>query len=124
MIVLAPEGLAGQITGVSTSTATVRTILNPRSAVPVYVVESGSYGILCGDGTALCTMKYIRNISSLKEGQLVVTSGLGDIYPPGLIAGKITKVQGSIDSASNFARVKPFVNFENLRYMLIIRGKS
>jgi len=124
MIVLAPGGLAGQITSTSSSTATVRSILNPRSAVPVYVVESGSYGILYGDGTAVCTMKYIRNISFLREGQLVITSGLGDLYPPGLTVGKIIKVQGSVDNASNCARVKPFVNFENLRHMLVVRGKS
>jgi rod shape-determining protein MreC len=124
MVALTPEGLAGQVTETSSSTATVRSILNPRSAVPVYVVESGSYGILCGDGTSLCSLKYIRNISFLKEGQLVVTSGLGNVFPAGLVVGKITKVQGSVDCASNFARVKPFVNFEILRYVLLIRGKS
>jgi rod shape-determining protein MreC len=124
MIVTAPLGLVGQITSLSEGTSVIRTIINPRSAIPVYVVEAGSFGILCGDGTPFATIRYIRNIGLLKEGQLVITSGLGDIFPAGIIIGRVTKVQGTVDGLSNFAKVKPYVNFETLREVLVLRGKT
>ncbi|MDQ7822435.1 MAG: rod shape-determining protein MreC [Candidatus Eremiobacteraeota bacterium] len=124
MMVIVPEGLAGQVTAVFEGSATIRTILNPRSAVPVYVVESGAFGVLYGDGSEYCTVKYIRNITFTGEGNLVMTSGLGDIYPEGVLVGKTTKVQGSVDGLSNFAKVKPFVNTDSIRQVLVVRGKS
>lgn len=124
MIIQTPEGLAGQITQLDDNTATVRTILNPRSAVPVYIVESGTFGILVGDSSPICTIKFIRNINFMQEGHLVVTSGMGDIFPPGILVGRITTVQGSVDSLSSRAKVKPFVNFEKLRFVMVTRGKN
>lgn len=124
MIVQKSEGLVGQITILNNDTATIRTILNPRSAIPVYVVESGTYGVLYGDGSPICTMKFIRNITFLQEGHLVVTSGMGDIFPSGILVGRIINVHGSVDSLSTQAKVKPFVNFENLRYVIVTRGKN
>jgi rod shape-determining protein MreC len=124
MIVTAPSGLVGQITSLCDGTSTVRTLINPRSAIPIYVVESGSFGILCGDGTPIATIRYIRNIALLSEGQLVVTSGLGDVFPSGIIVGRVTKVQGTVDGLSNLAKVKPFVNLETLKKVLVMRGKQ
>jgi len=123
-VVMTPEGLVGQITAVSANTSTIRTIINPRSAIPVYVVESGTYGILYGDGTPMGTMKYIRNIAFLQEGHLVVTSGLGEVFPQGILIGRITKVQGTVDSQSSFAKIKPFVDFDSIRHVLVVKGKQ
>lgn len=123
-VVLTPEGLAGQTTVTSANTSIVRTINNPRSAVPVYVVESGTYGILYGDGTSMGTIRYIRNIAFLQEGHLVVTSGLGEIFPSGILIGRITKFQGTVDSLSSYAKIKPFVDFESVRHVLVVKGKQ
>ncbi len=123
-VILAPEGLVGQSTTISANTSTIRTIINPRSAIPVYVVESGTYGILYGDGTPLGTMKYIRNIAFLQEGHLVVSSGLGETFPSGILIGRITKVQGTVDSLSSFAKIKPFVDFESIRHVIVVKGKQ
>jgi len=122
-VVLTPEGLVGQTTAISANTSIIRTINNPRSAIPVYVVESGTYGILYGDGTPMGTIKYIRNIAFLQEGHLVVTSGLGETFPSGILIGRITKFQGTVDSLSSFAKIKPFVDFERIRHVLVVKGK-
>lgn len=123
MVVIAPSGVVGRVNTLNSTSTSVCTIINPKSAVPVYIVESGSYGILYGEGSALCTLEFIRNSSFLQEGNLVVTSGIGDIYPPGLIVGKTVNVQRSADGLSYLAKVKPFINFDSLTEVLFLRGK-
>lgn len=119
MIVIAPSGLVGEITAVFEDTSLVRTILNKRSMIPVYAVESGAFAMLYGEKDNRASLRYIYNSSLLSEGQLVVTSGIGDIFPGGLVVGKTVKGK---DSKSDFD-VVPFANIQGLKQVLVL-GKN
>lgn len=119
MIVMSPEGVVGQITTVYTHTAVVRTILHKRSAVPAYVVEAGAFGILYGEGGEYGFLKYAYNSSLIETGQLVITSGLGDIYPRGLLIGMIEEG----DKSSETYVMRPFVDMEKIDRVLLMEGK-
>ncbi len=120
MTVVSPEGLVGQITAVYEETSLVRTILNKRSMIPVYVVESGAFAMLYGDNDNSASLQHIYNASLLEEDQLVVTSGLGTIFPGGVVVGRTIKNKGK---GFNYS-VKPFANVASIRSVLIIEGKK
>lgn len=120
MIVTTTDGVVGAITDVSEHTALVRTILNQRSMVPVYVVESGAFAMLSGENGTDTVLRYIYNASLLQEGQLVVTSGLGKIFPGGLIVGRTYKKTPN----SNQFNVEPFANISGIKTVLIIRDRN
>ena len=119
MIVESPSGLVGEITAVFEETSLVRTILNKRSMIPVYVVESGAFAMLYGEKDNRASLRYIYNSSLLSEGQLVVTSGIGDIFPSGLVVGKTVKGK---DSKSEFD-VVPFADIQGIKQVLV-SGKN
>ena len=56
--------------------------------------------------------------AKLQKGEMVVTSGMGGIFPPGLPIGKITKVEGS--GINKFAVVQPLVDFDRLEELFLI----
>ncbi len=120
MIVVSPAGLIGQVTAVSDRTSLVRTILNERSMIPVYVVESGAFAMLYGEGGNDASLRYIYNASLLQEGQLVVTSGLGNIFPGGIVIGKTVR---SKRNKSDFSIV-PFANIEAVRRVIVFERKN
>jgi len=117
MIVTSPSGVVGQVTAVFENTSLVRTIINRKSLIPVYVVESGAFAMLYGEKDNKTSLRYIYNSSLLSEGQLVVTSGIGDIFPGGLLVGKTAKGKNS-----DF-EVIPFANISGIKQVLVF-GKQ
>ncbi len=109
MPVLSDRGLVGVISDSYPGTAAVRTILHNKSMTPVYIVESGAFALLEGEGGVSGTLRYIYNASLIDVGQLVVTSGLGDIYPGGLVIGvteKNYKGEVTVRTFADIATVK------------------
>ena len=105
MTVMSDRGLIGRITAVYPYSSTVRTILHNQSMVPGYIVESGSFAILDGEGGISGILRYIYNSSLIDDGQLAVTSGLGDIYPGGLVIGVTEKNSKGEMTVKTFADI-------------------
>lgn len=87
MIAMSDKGLVGKVTAVYPRTSLVRTILHKNSMIPAYAVEAGAFAMLSGEGGGKAVLRYIYNSSLIDSGQLVITSGLGDIYPRGIPIG-------------------------------------
>ena len=118
MIVISDSGLVGQISSVNTNTSIVRTIMDNQSLIPVYIVESGAFAMLDGEGDKSCSLRYIYNSSLLESGQLVVTSGLGKVYPEGLIIGSTLK------SKNGEYVVETFSDIKTLSKVLVVESKK
>ena len=118
MIVISDSGLVGQIVSVNLNTSSVRTIMNDQSLIPVYIVESGAFAMLDGEGDKSCSLRYIYNSSLLESGQLVVTSGLGDIYPDGLVIGTTLK------SKNGEYLVETFSDIKTISKVLVVENKK
>ena len=92
-----------------------------NSAIPVQVIRNDIRVIASGNGKVdRIHLDHIPISTDIQEGDLLVTSGLGGVYPEGYPVAHIAKVER--DSQREFAVIEadPVVDFERLRYLLLI----
>ena len=122
MAVVSCEGLLGRVVTASRNTANVLLIIDPRSAVGGVVQGNRSLVLVEGDpGTpGMCLVKCLAMESELMAGDKVLSSGLGGIYPKGLIIGEIVELIPGKYGVGSAARLKPAADFARLEEALII----
>ena len=76
-----------------------------------------------GDEDPLLTMDDLPLDADLMPGDKVITSGLADVFPKGILVGEVVEVSQSNDGMRNKAIVKPYVDFAHLEEVLIITSK-
>ena len=87
------NGIFGQVTRVGPLSAEVILISDPEHAIPVQVNRTGARTIALGTGrSGQLSLPYLPQNSDVVAGDLLVSSGLGGVYPPGYPVGKITSV--------------------------------
>lgn len=91
-IVMAPGGLVGRVDAVTEYTSRTLLISDPTSRVGVVLSRTRAMGILRGQGTTLAVMEFFDRTPTVQIGDAVVTSGLGSLYPAGLVVGQVRSV--------------------------------
>lgn len=123
-VVVSSTGLLGQVTEAGNNWAKVSTIINSESSVGVRIVRNSEIGILEGDAklskTKKCKLGYLPANASVMEGDILETSGLGGIYPPGLKVGKLESVKNDNMGRLEYAVIEPYTNFNSLYEVLVI----
>ncbi len=126
-VLLSGGGLAGHITKVDPLTSTAISIIDDRSSISVKVVRTGDTGILRGDielaEKGLCRLE-IDIESEVVKGDQIITSHLSDIYPPGIPIGTVEEVTTGKNGLTQYAYIKPFVDFKHLENVLVITSNS
>lgn len=89
--VLSEHGLVGRIVGVSDHVSRIMMLTDAESRVPVILVRTNGRAILSGDGGGSPKLDYVRSAMGVKEGDRVLTSGDGGVFPRGLPVGTIVK---------------------------------
>lgn len=121
--VIAGQGLVGRVLEVGWSSADVQLLADPRVSVQVKVARSGARGRLQGEGRgpefALLLSEVLRS-DDIREGDRVVTSGLGGIYPPGIPVGVVTRLFTEPGVPHRFAEVAPYVDFARLELLEVV----
>ena len=124
MAVLAPGGLVGRIYESGSNYSKVIAIIDDTSAVSAKSVRTGDVGVVRGDlrfvGEGLCRMDFINIDAEIAIGDEIVTSNLGEIYPPGLTVGFVTEISADAGGLTKYATVKPAVDFKRLETVLVI----
>jgi rod shape-determining protein MreC len=134
MAVITPDGVVGKTIEVSDSACDVLLISDRNFRVSVRFEEEGSFGVLHGGGVSLrgghslgvvCLpvpfqVEFVRKDLALKTGELVTTSGLGGVFPPGLIVGRV--VAQAPDETGLYQRVvvTPTADMARLRKVLVV----
>lgn len=119
--VLDADGVFGQIISVTPFNSTVLLISDPNHALPVQINRSGLRGLLSGTGIASnLQLLHIPNNADIKPGDLLVTSGLGGIFPAGYPVGEITQFQPSGTEPYAAVSVKPTAMLEASREVLVV----
>lgn len=122
--VITKDGLVGIITEVSNSFCIVTSLLDPKINIGAYGTASNNSGILTGDHNLInekkLKMTYISRNNTLKEGDILATSGIGNIFPRGLMVGNVEKVYLENDGLSMTAVVNPVVDIENISEVFIV----
>jgi len=113
--------LVGRVTEVFSDTAKITLIADPESAVNAEVEDTGARGIVKGKYGLGIMMDMISQTEELKEGDTVISSGLGGEMPRGLLIGRIGKINQSDDKLFQQASILPSVDFSNLRILFIVK---
>ena len=77
-------------------------------------------GIVRGAGSRGCIVKYISKIQDVKEGDTVVTSGMSNLFPKGLLIGKVSYVDRMDVGLFLHIQVAPFVDFTKIEEVLVL----
>ncbi len=118
------QGLIGRIISVSPHTATVQLLTDPAHRAAVRVADSREMGIVkyrVSDGLILDNFPVQ---GSIVVGNLLMSSGLGGIYPPGLVVGTITSVVRPEDEPFCEIRVESAANFNSLEELFVLKASS
>ena len=114
-------GVMGQAIHVGPVTATVILITDPSHALPVEVNRNGLRTIALGSGHLdRLNLSYLPNNADIKQGDLLVTSGLGGHFPPGYPVADVVSVQQ--DPGRPFAQVvaRPRARLQRSRMLLLV----
>ncbi|MEW6282725.1 MAG: rod shape-determining protein MreC, partial [Candidatus Eremiobacterota bacterium] len=120
MVAVSSQGLVGRIYAVSPGASRVRFILDPRSAVPVMLEKSGAVGVLYGQGGYYCTVQFLDHSVEVQEGEGVLTSGMGNVYPRGLLVGRVVRNYGRTEALFQSVQVRPAVDFGRLHEVMLL----
>lgn len=120
MPVCSSGGVIGQIVEVSATTATVRLITDDQSGISAMVQASRAQGTLRGQSDGTLRLDYVVADSEVASGDIVVTSGLGGVFPKGLPLGTITSAERSANDVYYTIVVRPFTLAENNEEVLVI----
>jgi len=120
-VVMDDAGIVGQITRVYPMLSEITLITERDHAVPVQVLRNSLRTILFGSGdTSQLSLRYMPVGADLQEEDVLVTSGIDGIYPPGIPVARIVKIER--DPAYPFARVTclPIGGVDKHRHLLIL----
>ena len=114
------EGIVGQILDISPHYAKVLLATDPNSAIDVLIQRTRVRGILKGKSGSDYQLDYVLKNSDVQEGDPVVTSELGGIFPKGLLAGTVSKVVKDRRGMFQQIEITPSVDFTKLENLIII----
>ena len=116
--------LMGVVTDTSPNSARVTTILDPTLEVGGRVARTDEDAILEGDFTlmqeGLLRLSFVPEQAKLGTGDRVTTSGLGGVYPPGLVVGSVRTLCVEEDGVSRYAQVEPAADITGTQYVYVI----
>jgi rod shape-determining protein MreC len=123
--VISAEGLVGRIVAVSALTSDVLFLVDPDSKVSARLARVDAFGIVQGQGVSLrgdsiCRMDFIMKEADIQPGDEVVTSGLGGVYPPGLVIGYVTKNYLDRSGLYQRADIVPAADLRLLGFVLVV----
>jgi rod shape-determining protein MreC len=112
--------LVGSITRVYDDYAWLTLITDPDSAVSAMVQESRAQGVVSGSYSRRLTMEFLLQASTVNEGDMVLTSGIGGDFPPGLIIGRVSAVGSSRQEIFKDVTVEPLASLSRLETVLVL----
>jgi rod shape-determining protein MreC len=117
--VIGLKGVVGKVLKVNDKASIVQTLRNYNSSLSIKDTRSESRGILKWNKKFF--LEGIPQYADLKEGDTLVTSGEGSVFPKGLPVGTVTCVEKRPDDYSLETEVKPFENFDKLDVIFVIK---
>jgi rod shape-determining protein MreC len=124
MPVIAPPGLIGRLVDVSWHVSKVLLFIDENSNVDAIVQRTRMQGIISGAGPRGLILKYISKTQDVKEGDVIVSSGIGGVFPKGLLIGQVSHVDRQDASLFLKINVAPFVDFSKLEEILILASEE
>ena len=130
MVVINSKGLIGKIIRTSTFTSDVRLITtsDTNNKISVHVSSNGNdlYGLINNYDYSnnLLEVEGISNTKAVNIGDFVYTSGLGGIFPSGILIGKVSEITTDSYDLAKIIKVTPSPDFNDINYVSVLKRKS
>lgn len=122
MPVLAPEGLLGQTVEVTEHSAKVRLITDQRSGVAALIQSTRAEGVASGSIEGRLSMEYVSRETTVTVGDIVLTSGMGGVYPKGLLVGEVASFELNDNDLFPRIIVRPTAQFDGIEEVVVLVG--
>ena len=121
MIVLTRQGsLVGTVSEALDDVAWVTLITDPSSAISALIQASRVQGVVVGSTDGSLTLEFVEETADVKEGDLVLTSSLGGLYPPGEVIGQVVAVSPAAQELFQAVNVEPLGDLTRLESVLVL----
>ncbi|GAC1617424.1 MAG: rod shape-determining protein MreC [Candidatus Acidiferrum sp.] len=118
MPVITPDGVVGKVIEAYPRTSQILLLTDKDSGIGAMLAESRIQSPVGGDGEPLLVMKYVANDDTVRNGEVVVTSGMDRIFPRDLPVGTVVDVKPG--NPFKQIRVKPSANLERLEEVIVL----
>lgn len=124
MPVMVSTGLVGRLTGVSWHSAKVLLLSDESSNIDAIVQRNRTQGIIHGAGSRGYLLKYIAKIQDVKEGDVIISSGIGGVFPKGLLIGQVSYINRVDGGLFLKIYVTPSVDFSKLEEVAVLSSSG
>ena len=127
--VISMDGLVGKTVSVSERTADVLLLSDPTCRVAAQILRTGSFGLVAGrgpswEGQVVCRMEFINKNVPIVPGDEVITSGLGGVFPKGLLIGYVDRVYTDRTGLYQYADIISQADLGLLQYVFAVTRVS
>lgn len=130
MAVITSEGLIGKVTKTTNYTSTVKLItsedVNNKTSIRIEVNGKYIYGLLTGYNrdTNTFTIEGISDNSIIPSGSFVTTTGMGNVFPSGILVGKVKTISKDHFDLASTIEIESAVDFNNISYVTVLKRKD
>lgn len=120
------KAVVGKVSEVKGSVSRIIPVISDAMKMGVMLQDSHYPGLSVGysSNSVFCRVDYISRSAQIKEGDVVVTSGQGGIFPPGLLVGNVQKLLTSKTSSFQQIMVRPVINYDQVEQVYIIKKEA
>ena len=118
--VITAEGLVGYVFRLTNNFSDILTILDHNNRIDGIVQRIRAHGIVEGHSKGRCIMKYMNRTEPIILNDLVITSGLGNIYPKGLVVGNVSRIERESQGITQKVEISPAVDFSRLEEVVVL----
>lgn len=120
IVVSEGRSLAGRVSKVFDDYAWVTLITDPKSAISAIVQESRAEGVVAGNYDGSLNMEFVGQGAAVKQGDFVITSGVGGGYPPGVVIGRVANVRKTDQDLFQSVHVDHLASLSDLEHVLVL----
>jgi rod shape-determining protein MreC len=123
--VISPDGLVGRVVEVRLGASIVQVLTDPSSTVGAHALRTRTPGIVEGEPRGTIRFKYMaRDGAGLAVNDVVVTSGLGGVFPRGVPIGRVRAIDDRGSALFHYALLAPVVDFARVDEVLLVTGEQ
>jgi rod shape-determining protein MreC len=120
MPVIAHPGLIGRLVDVSWNVSRVLLFIDENSNIDAIVQRNRTQGIVSGAGSRGMILKYVSKTQDVREGDVIISSGMGGLFPKGWLIGRVMRVDRKDAGLFLKIDIAPFVDLSKLEEVLIL----
>lgn len=123
--VISPDGLVGRVVEVRLGASIVQVLTDPSSTVGAHALRTRTPGIVEGEPRGTIRFKYMaRDGAGIAVDDVVVTSGLGGVFPRGVPIGRVRAIDDRGSALFHYALLAPVVDFARVDEVLLVTGEQ